>query len=135
MITGLICVKKVPLLLQLVSIKYLLTFFSEHLVVLFSPGTTDILRGGEGTPLPTYFGPLGGLFLSRNHGYFVGEGREGRGLPSLLLGSLSVEELELFECFHRYTVDTVLGPHPHLVASGSLPLSNLDGHMKDLPSW
>ena len=101
MITGLICVKKVPLLLQLVSIKYLLTFFSEHLVVLFSPGTTDILRGGEGTPLPTYFGPLGGLFLSRNHGYFVGEGREGRGLPSLLLGSLS----------------------------------NLDGHMKDLPSW
>ena len=49
------------------------------------------------------------------------------------LGSLSVEGLELFECFHRYTVDTVLGPHPHLVASGSLPLSNLDGHMKDLP--
>ena len=23
--------------------------------------TTDILRGGEETPLPTYFGPLGGL--------------------------------------------------------------------------
>ena len=32
------------------SLKYLLTFFSEHLFVLFSPGTTDILRGGEGTP-------------------------------------------------------------------------------------
>ena len=29
--------------LQLVSIKYLLTFFSENFFVLFSPGTTDIL--------------------------------------------------------------------------------------------
>ena len=37
-------------------------------------------RGGEGTPLPTYVGPLSGLFLSRNHGYFGGEGR-GVGLP------------------------------------------------------
>ena len=77
------------------------------------------------------WGPGGGsqAWLSKQRG------GEGRGIPSLLLGSLSVEELELFECFHRYTVDTVLGPHPHLVASGSLPLSNLDGHMKDLPSW
>ena len=125
-------------------------------------------------------GPLGGLFLSSNHGYFGGEGR-GVGLPEsppsgiktfdislptvlstdwskngitssplptlqgislhspsgLLeasvshvsqLGSLSVEGLELFECFHRYTVDTVLGPHPHLHWQGQaalvLPLLN-----------
>ena len=41
---------------------------------------------------------------------------------------LSVEGLELFECFHRYTVDTVLGPHPHLHWQGQaalvLPLLN-----------
>ena len=96
-----------------------------HSVGFFCPGTTDILegRGGESdsrsplrlglltsSPLPTLQGislhsPSGLLEASVSH---VSQ-----------LGSLSVEGLELFECFHRYTVDTVLGPHPHLHCPGT----------------